>query len=166
MKISLVVVLAVGLGGCEAQQLQTGDPSRDGGATDLAVSGDDGGCPAEALGSCPSSDCNDTISPVCIDGVWTCPTNPDLSIDCPKRLCGGALPFGCSCDPASGEIICGYDAGPDTSGDGCPSSADASLVQCVTACNNDGALVPICSAGDWVCPQGSFDVSACLHHPG
>jgi hypothetical protein len=97
---------------------------RDAGARDAgerdAGPRDAGACPAVELdGGVPGCGCSSDTAPrpACVAGAWTCPPGTGPVTVCP-RYCsfGPPPPPGCTCDPASGALVCKRDAGGDTTG--------------------------------------------------
>jgi hypothetical protein len=109
------VMVAAGLLGCGAQELQPARGSHDAGQAQADAPGrdpGDAGCPLEGLVDCPEVDCDDNVTfipPLCVDGAWSCPV---YSPPCPVSICDRRLvPYGCTCDATTAAIVCAQDAG-------------------------------------------------------
>ncbi|HEY6477272.1 MAG TPA: hypothetical protein VI456_11875 [Polyangia bacterium] len=147
-----------GLLGCAQQQLGGGPP-------DAGVPGDDAGCGplGKMVCAAPISGCGPTtsIAPVCLNGSWTCPPNVGTTLGCEPPICGGSLPFGCTCNPATGVTTCA-DAGGI-----CPADTpDGSVLFCVASCGDHTATVSTCEGGTWRCPSGTIDIRDCPRDGG
>lgn len=162
MRTRLLLVLALGAWGCGQQSLTpgTGMGGAGGGASGT------GGCgPARNKLTCPGACSQGTAEPVCLGGVWTCPT---YGLACP--VCAATIPRGCICDQQTGIVTCAYDAGATDASGGdagdagasCPSlGPDAGLVGCTESCGTDVGVPAVCTAGRWQCPRGAFSTALC-----
>jgi hypothetical protein len=139
------------------------------GGDGVGAGGASAGClagPAPFL--CAGANCTGpAVSAICQYGTWTCPD--DQSGVCTLLPCSSSVPSGCACSPISGLVVCPSATGTAdaaTSGDGsaaaCPPDvADGSFLACVSSCSSDVGFAPVCVAGAWTCPQGTFDVRTC-----
>lgn len=153
MRARLLFVLVVGAVGCGPQPLTPGPGSGGavgtGGATGTGGALGTGGCGTnESKIACFGACYQQAVASVCVNGTWTC---PPVSGACPLPDCSGTIASGCTCNPSSGLVSCGYDAGPGDAavgdaGAGCLAAGqDGGLEACVGTCGSDVGVGCACN---------------------